>query len=156
MKRNLCFAESLIHAAAGVFQTLRRERNFRIHLCAAALVIVFAYFFGLEGTQWAVLTVTIAAVLAAELLNTAVEHACDAQTMQYSEPIKLAKDMAAGAVLLTAAGALAVGICLFGDVQRIAQTLRHICANPVAGAAVCAVFGADILLLAFGGKNSDK
>jgi diacylglycerol kinase len=153
MKKNARFYHSFINAFRGIVRTLRTERNFRIHIAVAVVVITLACFYGLDQTGWLFLAAAITSVLAAELLNTSIENACDAQTDEYNEKIRFAKDAAAGGVLLAAAGAVAVGICLFGDLEKLCRTVQNIWKNPAAMTAVCVVMVFDVILLVFGGKK---
>jgi diacylglycerol kinase len=86
----------------------------RIHLSIAGAVIVLGIYLGLDWTQWAVLALTIGAVLIAEMFNTVAEAALDAATPYYHPLVKIAKDVAAGAVLLTALIAVCVGLMVLG------------------------------------------
>lgn len=104
---------SFRYAGRGVWYCLRRERNFRIHLIAALYVLLFAGYFSLTRGEWAALLLTLGLVPAAEALNTAVEQAVDTATDRRTETACHAKDAAAGAVLLCAAAAAAVGVVLF-------------------------------------------
>lgn len=128
--KNKNFFKSFIHAADGIKAACRDERNMRCHMVVAVLTAVFAYFYGLTGTQWAILLVSIFSVLAAELVNTAVERAVDTATDEFRETAKIAKDTAAASVLVTAIGAVLIGICLFGDFKRITYTLGIIFTEP--------------------------
>ena len=69
--------QSFRYAFAGLWYCIRRERNFRIHLCAAALVLLTGYFAGFDGRDFATLLVTISLVLFAEIANTAIERTVD-------------------------------------------------------------------------------
>lgn len=102
------------HALRGIGHGLRTERNFRIHLAAAVLVFALAAWLELPAAEIAVLALTVGAVFAAELLNTAVENAVDLVTSDHHALAKRAKDTAAGSVLVTAIAAVVVGVCLFG------------------------------------------
>jgi len=86
----------------------------RIHLSVTAAVLVLGLYVGLDWTQWAVLVLTIGAVLIAELFNTVAEAALDAATPYYHPLVKIAKDVAAGAVLLTALLSVMVGLLILG------------------------------------------
>jgi len=72
-------------------------------------------FLGLSLTGWAVLTLLVVMVLAAEMVNTMVEALVDLVTTEYHPLAKVAKDVAAGVVLLTAIGAVVVGLLIFGS-----------------------------------------
>ena len=86
----------------------------RIHLSVAVAVIALGIYLGLNWTQWAVLALTIGAVMIAEMFNTVAEAALDAATPYYHPLVKVAKDVAAGAVLLTALIAVCVGLMILG------------------------------------------
>jgi len=101
-------------AFAGLWYVLRTQRNARIHLFVAVTVVMMGLWLGLSRTEWAVLALTIGTVLAAEVLNTVVEAAVDLATAEYHPLAKVAKDVAAGAVLLTAVAAVVVGLLILG------------------------------------------
>lgn len=103
---------SFRYAAHGI-RDLFREDNARIHAVAAVAVIVAGVWLGLSLTEWAVIMLTIGAVLAAEAVNTALESLCDLVSPGFDEHIRRAKDLAAGAVLLLALAAVAVGLLIF-------------------------------------------
>jgi diacylglycerol kinase len=92
----------------------------RVHLVAAAVVGFLAIGYGLTGSQLGLVVASIAAVISAELLNTAIERLCDfiaeLHGIGTDQRIRDIKDLAAGAVLLVATGAAAVGVITFGPV----------------------------------------
>ena len=102
------------YAIRGVRHCLSEERNFRIHTVAAGYVLILAPHFLNSTVEWAVLLLTIALVMGAEAVNTAIERAVDLACPKQDEGAAVAKDAAAGAVLLCSVGAVAVAICLFG------------------------------------------
>ncbi|MCM1165983.1 MAG: diacylglycerol kinase family protein [Lachnospiraceae bacterium] len=107
------FFKSFYYAGRGIVTALG-QRNFRFHLCAAAFVIYFAArFYSFSAERWALLVLTCALVTALETVNTGIEKLADKVTEENSHRIKLAKDCAAGAVLISAIGAAAVGVLLF-------------------------------------------
>ncbi|HXT37264.1 MAG TPA: diacylglycerol kinase family protein [Chloroflexota bacterium] len=101
-------------AARGIIYVFRTQRNMRIHVCAAAGVLVLAGILGVSRVEVAVLLLCILAVLTLEMLNTVVEAVVDLATEQYHPLAKIAKDMAAGAVLVMAIGAAAIGLLILG------------------------------------------
>lgn len=103
---------SFRYAAHGI-RDLFREDNARIHAVVAVAVLVAGVWLGLSLTEWAVIMLTIGAVLAAEAVNTALESLCDRVSPGFDEHIRRAKDLAAGAVLLLAMAAVAVGLFIF-------------------------------------------
>lgn len=144
---------SFKYALSGILSAIKNERNLRFHIVIANLIAVFAYFYGISGTEWALLIIISFSVIAAELFNTATEAAVDVATEEIKPLAKLAKDAAAGAVLVLAIAALLVGVCLFGTPERISETLIHIFTKPKI-LAPCLILGiGDILFLIFGGKN---
>lgn len=100
-------------AGAGVWWSLRTQRNMRIHLAISALAVLLALLLRFSARDLAVIALTITLVLALEMLNTVVEAAVDLASPQYHPLAKTAKDVAAGAVLVAAIGAVIVGVLLF-------------------------------------------
>lgn len=112
------FFKSFKYAAHGVAEACK-QRNFRFHICAMAFVIFFAArFYDFSAERWAILLLTCAGMLALETVNTALERLADKVTEERSHRIRIAKDCAAGAVLLWAVFAVAVGVLLFWDIDR--------------------------------------
>jgi diacylglycerol kinase (ATP) len=105
--------ESFNFAIEGVIHVLRTQRNMRLHFAAAVAVIVVAVAVGVSKLELSVLLISIAFVLVAEMINTAVEGAIDAATTTFDPMAKLAKDIAAGAVLIASVNAVAVGYLVF-------------------------------------------
>ena len=102
------FYKRLGFAWAGVAHAFRVESGFRFHVLSAVLVMVVLGLSHAPPVWWAIMAVTIAMVMGAELVNTAIEHLVDHLHPQQHEAIRIVKDCAAGAVLLTSIGALAV------------------------------------------------
>ncbi|MCS7007472.1 MAG: diacylglycerol kinase, partial [Thermoleophilia bacterium] len=118
-RRSGSLLESFDHAAEGVVHALRTQRNLWVHFAIAAAVLVAAVGFGASKLELAVLLLAITFVLVAELVNTAVEAAVDVASTAFDPMAKLAKDIAAGAVLVAALNAVAVGYLVFsGEVAR--------------------------------------
>jgi len=108
------FVRSFGFAGAGLWFALRHGRSFRIQLAAAAVATAAGWGWHITATQWACLLTMIALVLALELLNTALEAVVDMVTDEYHVQAEIAKDAAAGAVLIAAVLALGVGAAIFG------------------------------------------
>jgi len=113
MKGRSSIIESFNFAIEGVVHVLRTQRNLRIHFAVAVIVLVLAVVVGVSKIELIVLLIAIAFVLVAEMINTAIEGAIDAATTAFDPMAKLAKDIAAGAVLIASVTAVAVGYLVF-------------------------------------------
>ena len=112
LTKNKQFYHRLGFAASGVSEAWRRERSFRTQVLLALAAIVFTAVFA-PGLIWAAaVALSIALVLTLELLNTAMECLIDHLHPETAPEIKLAKDIAAGAVLMASIGAVAVGLLM--------------------------------------------
>jgi len=107
------FFASFRYAFAGLAYTFRTQRNFRIHIAIAILAALLGLVLGLSWVEWAVVVVLVVVVLSAEMVNTMVEALVDLVTPEYHPLAKVAKDVAAGVVLLSAIGAVLVGVLIF-------------------------------------------
>lgn len=107
------FFRGFVYAGRGLWFCIRHERNFRVHMAAGGYVLVLAPYFLQSRGEWAALLAAVALVLAAEALNTAVEQAVNLASAQRRVRARVAKDVAAGAVLLCALFAAAIGAVLF-------------------------------------------
>jgi diacylglycerol kinase (ATP) len=108
-------ARSFNNAYQGLIYAVRTQRNMRFHVIASAVVLVLSLLVGVSKLELAMLVLVIMAVFVAELLNTALEFAVDLVTREYHPLAKLAKDVSAGAVLVTSIAALAVGYLVLSD-----------------------------------------
>ncbi|MBW4426911.1 MAG: diacylglycerol kinase family protein [Nostoc desertorum CM1-VF14] len=100
---------SFKYAWAGISYSFQTQRNFRIHVSVCAMAIALSVFLHLQAVEIAVIGVTSGLVLALELLNTAIESLVDLTVKQtYHDLAKIAKDCAAGAVLVSALVAVLV------------------------------------------------
>jgi diacylglycerol kinase (ATP) len=112
-QRSQSIFESFNYAAEGVIHALRTQRNLWIHFTVAAAVLVAAVGFGVSKLELMVLLLAITFVLVAELVNTAIEAAIDVASTSFDPMAKIAKDIAAGAVLVATLNAVAVGYLVF-------------------------------------------
>ncbi|GAB7386324.1 hypothetical protein BSNK01_01590 [Bacillaceae bacterium] len=104
---------SFRHAADGLRSALQTERNLRIHLAAAAVVLALGALLSLPARDFALILFAIALVIVTELVNTAVERTVDLVTGEFHELAKSAKDIAAGAVFAAALFAVLIGLLVF-------------------------------------------
>jgi diacylglycerol kinase (ATP) len=107
------------YAVEGVVHVFRTQRHMRFHFLTMVLVLVVSLVFKLKREEVVVLLFTITLVLAAEMFNTAIEAVVDLVTQTYHPLAKFAKDIASGAVLITAINALAIGFLLFPGGARL-------------------------------------
>jgi diacylglycerol kinase len=105
---------SFRYAFSGTVSLVRNENNVTVHLTIALLVIVTGCFLALSNLEWCLLIVQIGFVLTAEAFNTSIEKLADRVSPAIDPAIKLVKDIAAGAVLISAVTAAIVGILILG------------------------------------------
>lgn len=127
--------DSFNYAIQGIIYTLQTQRNMRIHIFIAIAVLVSSLFFDLSRTELIILFISITLVLVVEMINTAIENAIDL-TVNYCHPLaKIAKNAAAGAVLIASINAIFVGYLIFFDrlkpmagiiVDKVKQSPPHI------------------------------
>ena len=129
------FLKGFVYAFNGVLYGILSERNMRFHVSLLGFMIFFLTrydFFKVSRTQFAILMLAAGVVLAAEFINTAVERAVDlASKGERSELARIAKDTAAGAVLVTAAFAVAVGILILFQPAAFRALFAYYAASPV-------------------------
>jgi diacylglycerol kinase (ATP) len=105
---------SLGHALRGLAALLASQHNAWIHAAATLGVCTLGGLFGISAGEWLVLVLAISAVWSAEAMNTAFESLCDLVAPERRMLVQRIKDVAAGAVLVSAAGAAMVGLIVFG------------------------------------------
>ncbi|HEY1683216.1 MAG TPA: diacylglycerol kinase family protein [Tepidisphaeraceae bacterium] len=108
------FFRSFYYAFAGLFFLFRTQRNARVELCAGIAACGLAVWLHLPRVDWAILFLTIALVLILEGLNTSIEIAIDLACPEYDPRAKVAKDLAAGMVLIASIASVGVGIAILG------------------------------------------
>jgi diacylglycerol kinase (ATP) len=101
------------HAVEGIVEMLKSQHNAWVHLVATLGGIAAGWILGVSPAQWCFLILVMMAVWVAEALNTAFEFLCDVASPEFHPLVKKSKDVAAGAVLLSAVGASAVGAIIF-------------------------------------------
>lgn len=110
MKRRF---RSFKYAFRGIWTLLSTQANARIHLVALVAVMAAGLLTGLCLVEWTLIILAVAMVFSAEAMNSALEFLADHTAPEWHDSVQKAKDLAAGAVLITAAGALAVGLLVF-------------------------------------------
>jgi diacylglycerol kinase len=124
MNRLYNLRKSFMYAFSGIAFCIRYERNMRIHMVATFFVLWFAGFYDLAAAEWGLLIMTCTTVMALEVVNTAIEVLTDKASPERSALAKVAKDAAAGAVLLASIAAIAVGALLLWDVPTFREIAR--------------------------------
>ena len=102
------------YAGAGLLEAYRTQRNVRIHLAVSVLVVIVGLWVDLQLYEWAIIALTISAVLTAEIVNTAAETLVDLASPDYHPLARRVKDLAAAGVLVRAIGAAIVGLLILG------------------------------------------
>src|SRR5947199_2092179 len=120
--------DSFNYAFEGIIHVLRTQRNLRIHFAVAVAVIAAAAAFNVGRLELIALLLAIAFVLVCEMVNSAIEGAIDVSTTSFDPNAKLAKDVAAGAVLISSVTAIAVGYLVFAHAaaHRTARVLDRV------------------------------
>ncbi|WP_431610161.1 diacylglycerol kinase family protein [Chryseobacterium sp. 'Rf worker isolate 10'] len=117
--------KSFLNAFRGVFMMIKTERNFQIELLAFFVNLFLVFYFKLNYTDAALVLIASFAVLSAEIFNTAIEKICDIIQPDFDKRIGFIKDIAAGAVVLTAIASVIVGILVYGKyVVRFMKTIK--------------------------------
>ena len=110
----IAVVRSFLYAFRGIWLLIRTQRNAKVHALAVLVVVVAGVWLDISRVEWLIVTVMCTLVLALEAVNTAIEAVVDLASPQYHELAKRAKDVAAGAVLIAAIGALIVAALIVG------------------------------------------
>lgn len=117
--------KSFLNAFRGVLMMIKTERNFQIELLAFFVNLFLIFYFKLNYTDAALVLMASFVVLSAEIFNTAIEKICDIIQPDFDKRIGFIKDIAAGAVVLTAIASVIVGILVYGKyVVRFMKTIK--------------------------------
>ena len=144
------FLKSLKYAFRGIVYAVNNERNLRIHTAAMLYVFAFSFFFELSRTQYAVLFLTFGSVVTAEILNTVAEELADMVAGSYHPVVRIVKDLAAGAVLVCAFFAVAVGFCLFWQPEGFRRIWEFFLGAPWRLAALGAAIALTVIYIVKG------
>ncbi len=107
------FYKSLSYAIEGIFNCIKKERNIKIHILFMMLVILCGFLFQITYVEWLICILLFGLVISLELVNTSIEAVVDLCTQEFHPLAKLAKDTAAGAVLISAIAAAMIGLIIF-------------------------------------------
>lgn len=146
--------KSFVYAFRGIAFAIGNERNMRIHLCFCVYMFSFLLvfdFFEVSRTQLALLAVACGAVMSAEIINTAVERAVDLACKEHNELAKIAKDCAAGAVLVAAIFAIICGISILWQPEAFSAMFDYYKTHPAMLAALIISLTVSLIFI-FSGK----
>lgn len=107
------FIRSFSYAFSGIKYTFKTQTNFKVHTCSFLLAALAAWYFDISRQEWLWVIVVSGLVFITELINTALEAVVDLISPGYHEKAKIAKDVAAAAVLMAAIAALVTGLIIF-------------------------------------------
>lgn len=145
------------NAIEGILQGTKTQRHMRWHFFSAVVVLIFSYLAGITVMELVIVAFAVILVLLAEMINSAIEAVVDIISPKYSEKARIAKDMAAGAVLITAFGAAIIGyFILFPYLVTIATEGLRIAKHSkteISAIALVLVLIAVIITKAYFGKG---
>jgi len=156
--KNRTLLDSFNNAINGILSTVRSERNMKIHLSAALLVLILSLFYDLTRVEFIIVCITIAIVIICELFNTAIEVVIDTLIGIYHPKARVVKDTAAGAVFVAALLSVIVGYFIFFD--RVSSSLEigiiriHHTPMHITVIALLVTLAAVVLLKTFFGKGT--
>lgn len=105
--------KSFKYAFDGIYTGIKEEQNMKIHITIMILVIIFGIMLKISKTEWIICIILFGLVISMELINTAIENTVDLITKEKNEQAKIAKDVAAGAVLVSAIASAIIGLIIF-------------------------------------------
>lgn len=150
--------QSLNYAIMGIIQSIKCEKHMQIHVVIGILVILFCFFSDLTKLEFLLVIFAIAFVIVSEMINTAIENTLDA-VIEYRHPlVKSAKDISAGAVLISVVNAVIIGYVVFWDrVKPITETIIYKiknCSPHIIFAILTVVVCLTVILKIISGKGT--
>lgn len=127
----ISFSRSFSHAFKGISYCIKNERNMRIHLCMIVIVSIFSFFYKVTSVEYIFLLLCMGLVVSAEMINTAIETLTNLESPSYNQLARIAKDVAAGAVLVASILSVVVGSVIFLKPDRLKYTLILIISTPL-------------------------
>lgn len=137
--------ESLTYALQGLSYAYRTQRNLRVHLLMAVLVLLVAVAFNLDRLELALVVLCIGLVICCEMINTAIESTIDLITQEFHPLAKIAKNVAAAAVLVTGCAAASVGYFIF--FKRLSDLHVERLVRPIATPPIITFVGLVLVLI---------
>lgn len=121
---------SFKYACRGLWFCIKNERNFRIHIVAAITVILFSHLYKVSESEIPLLVFSVIFVFVTEMINTAIEAVVDFVSPNYSNMARIAKDVAAGAVLVAALSSVIIAFNVFGNIEKLIKAVNDILCSP--------------------------
>lgn len=134
MQQYIKLFKSFTYAFSGILTTIKNERNLRIHItCLIYMfsILGFTDWFTLTRAEWALLVIASGNVISCEIINTAIENAVNLASKEYTQFGKIAKDAAAGAVLVSVFFAVAVGLIIMLQPQAFVSMYNYFITKPM-------------------------
>lgn len=122
--------KSFKYACKGLMFCIRNERNMRIHISMGMIVLLVSYVLKLDEVKSSILIICIGITISFEMVNTAIEHFINLKIQHYSKVVKVIKDVAAGAVLISAIISFIVGLKIFLTKANINTVINIMLQNP--------------------------
>lgn len=123
--------KSLKFALNGILYVIKNERNMRFHMVISVYVFVFSLFFSMSTWKYVVLMLIISSVMILEMLNSSLENLVDLCSKEYNTSAKIAKDIAAGAVLVMCFVSVIIGLIFFTELEAYVRIWFFVCKYPV-------------------------
>lgn len=108
------FLKSFQYAFKGIWLAIAEQRNLKIHICVAIVVVSAGFYFGISKGEWLAIVLAIGLVMTTELINTSIEHIVNLVSPQHQPRAGKIKDIAAGAVLVAVITSVVIGLIIFG------------------------------------------
>lgn len=113
--KNKNFFEALKNSTNGIIYAIKEQKNLKIQILIAVIVVILSIVLQINKMEMLFVCFSISFVIFAEIVNTSIEKTVDLVTEEYNEKAKIAKDIAAGAVVIASINAVIVGIIVFFD-----------------------------------------
>lgn len=123
--------KSLKFALNGILYVIKNERNMRFHMVISVYVFVFSLFFSMSTWKYVVLMLIISSVMILEMLNSSLENLVDLCSKEYNTGAKIAKDIAAGAVLVMCFVSVIIGLIFFTELEAYVRICFFVCKYPI-------------------------
>ncbi len=159
MKDLVALFKSFGYAFEGVFTAIKTERNMRIHISCFVYMFFFLFafdFFEITRTQFAILFIACGLVMGAELINTSIEAVIDLHGEKHTEFGKIAKDCAAGAVLIFTIFAVLAGVAIMWQPKAFQQLFQYFTNNLLALGLFIVSIILDTIFIFFGFEKKGK